>query len=46
VGDAYPMRDFPVLAQLMARDYVWAAAFSDGTVYRRRSTSRVELGAQ
>jgi 4-amino-4-deoxy-L-arabinose transferase-like glycosyltransferase len=42
-GDAYPMRDFPALAGLVAQDYQSVATFADGTVYRRRD---VPLGAR
>ncbi len=45
-GDAYPMRDFPALARLVARDYQAVAAFADGTVYRRRAVPAVALGAR
>ncbi len=35
-GDPYPIRDFPVLARLIASDYQRTASFADGIVYRRR----------
>ena len=35
-GDAYPIRDFPEMAALVARDYRQVATFADGVVYRRR----------
>ena len=36
-GDAYPIRDFPALAGLLARQYQQIATFPDGTVYQRLS---------
>jgi hypothetical protein len=39
-GDAYPIRDFPALARLVATDYQAVATFADGTVYRRRLPPR------
>jgi 4-amino-4-deoxy-L-arabinose transferase-like glycosyltransferase len=41
-GDAYPIRDFPVLAQLIARDYQRVAVFSNETVYHRRDMTLTE----
>jgi hypothetical protein len=43
-GDAYPIRDFPYMARLLARDYQLVAVFADGAVYRRRSMPLVALG--
>ena len=36
-GAAYPIADFPFLAQLVASKYQRVTAFADGTVYRRRN---------
>lgn len=40
-NDTYPIRDFPFMARLVARDYQRVGTFTDGVVYRRRSVSLV-----